>query len=167
MKKTNNNSRPSYLSTKSSDFTKTIDFSRISKDKIDEYITLMHDHQMNCVKVGNFIEAELAKQRVLQLKKIQEKKVYKDVKKRQNVDKKNFNAIREKELKEYKKGFDDKYVEEISKLEDILNELKKKQEQELNDYFTNYEKNISKEMRPSNELMEKQKQLNYYVKTEE
>ena len=34
----------------------------------------MHEHQMNCVKNGNFIEAELAKQRVGQLKKIQDKK---------------------------------------------------------------------------------------------
>ena len=63
-----------YLSTsRSSLASKTIDFSKINKNKIEEYIELMQEHQMNCVKVGNFIEAELAKQRVIQLKKIQEK----------------------------------------------------------------------------------------------
>ena len=60
-----------YLSTKSSFTSKTIDFSKINKDKIEEYIELMQEHQMNCVKARNFIEAELAKQRVIQLLKMQ------------------------------------------------------------------------------------------------
>ena len=66
----------------------TIDFSKISKDKIEEYIELMKEHKINCVKAGNFIEAELAKQRVIQLKKIQDKKLFKEALKRQNFDKK-------------------------------------------------------------------------------
>ncbi len=66
--------RTDFLSTNYTVTTKTINFSKISKDKIAEYIELMHEHQMNCVKDGNFIEAELAKQRVIQLKKIQDKK---------------------------------------------------------------------------------------------
>ena len=63
-----------YLSTSGGLSSKTIDFSKINKEKIDDYINLMREHQMNCVKAGNFIEAELAKQRVIQLKKIKEKK---------------------------------------------------------------------------------------------
>jgi hypothetical protein len=156
-----------YLSTNSSMTTKTIDFSKINKNKIEEYIELMRDHQMNCVKSGNFIEAELAKQRVIQLKKIQDKKEFHATLKRQNVDKKNFFNLREKELKECKKEFNDKYVDEISKLEEALTELKKKHEDELREYFTNFENNYPKESKPSNELVEKQKQLDYYVKIEE
>ena len=34
-------------------------------------------------------------------------------------------------------------------------------------YFTNFENNIPKEIKPSNELMEKQRQLDFYIKTEE
>ena len=55
-----------YLSTSNNFNTKTIDFNKINKNKIEEYIELMKEHQMNCVKAGNFIEAELAKQRVEQ-----------------------------------------------------------------------------------------------------
>ena len=110
-----------YLSTsRSSLASKTIDFSKINKNKIEEYIELMQEHQMNCVKVGNFIEAELAKQRVIQLKKIQEKKQYEEAKKRQTVDTKNFNSLREKELKEFNNEFDNRYAEEITKLEDMM-----------------------------------------------
>ena len=165
--KENENTKADYLSTGTSLTTKTIDFSKISKDKIQDYIELMQEHQMNCVKIGNFIEAELAKQRVIQLKKIQEKKQYNEAKKRQKVDKKNFSNIKEKEVKEFKTEFENKYVEEMTKLDNLLNDLQKKHEQELKDYFSNFEKNYPKEMKPSNELIEKQKQLEYYIKIEE
>ena len=156
-----------YLSTSGGLSSKTIDFSKINKEKIDDYINLMRDHQMNCVKAGNFIEAELAKQRVIQLKKIKEKKEYNETKRRQSVDMKNFMSLKDKELRQFKKEFNNKYAEEITKLEDLLDELRKKHEQELNEYFTNFEKNYPKELKPSNELVEKQKQLEYYIKTEE
>ncbi len=126
-KETKNDERikTDYLSTSGSLVSKTIDFSKISKKKIEKYIELMKDHQKNCANAGNFIEAELAKQRVIQLQKIQEKKVYNEALKRQSVDKKNFNSLKDKELREYTKEFNNKYVEEISKLEDMLDALKK------------------------------------------
>ena len=49
----------------------------------------------------------------------------------------------------------------------MLTSLKKKHEEELNFYFTNFEKNIPNEIKPSNELIEKQRQLEFYIKTEE
>ena len=165
--KSNENIKTDYLSTSGSLVSKTIDFSKINKDKIEGYIRLMKEHQMNCVKEGNFIEAELAKQRVIQLQKIQEKKEYNEALKRQGIDRKNFNGLKDKELKEFKKEFNNKYAEEITKLEDMLDSLKKKHEEELSEYFTNFEKNYPKELKPSNDLIEKQKQLEYYIKTEE
>jgi hypothetical protein len=156
-----------YLSTSNYLNTRTIDFSKINKNKVEEYIELMREHQMNCVKAGNFIEAELAKQRVIQLKKIQDKKLFKEALKRQNFDSKNFKVQKENEIKGFRKEFNDKYVEEISKLEDMLNSIKKRHEEELNYYFSNFEKNIPFEMKPSNELIDKQRQLEYYIKIEE
>ena len=156
-----------YLSTTNYLNTRTIDFSKINKNKVEEYIELMKEHQMNCVKAGNFIEAELAKQRVIQLKKIQEKKEYNEALKRQGIDRKNFNGLKDKELKEFKKDFNNKYAEEITKLEEMLDALKKRHEEELSEYFTNFEKNYPKELKPSNDLIEKQRQLEYYKKTEE
>ena len=167
IEKRNEPIKTDYLSTGTSLTTRTIDFSRINKDKIDEYIELMKEHQINCVKVGNFIEAELAKQRVIQLKKIKDKKQYKETKLRQSVDRKNFNILKENEIQEYKKEFDNKYIEEITKLDNMLNDLKKRHEQELTEYFTNFEKNYPKEMKPSNEILKKQNQLEYYIKNEE
>ena len=49
----------------------------------------------------------------------------------------------------------------------MLNSIKKRHEEELNYYFSNFEKNIPFEMKPSNELIDKQRQLEYYIKIEE
>ena len=127
----------------------------------------MREHQLNCVKDGNFIEAELAKQRVIQLKKIQDKKDLIEAKRRQKVDKRKFQENKIQEIKETKKELNEKYAEEMTKLEDSLLELKKKQEDELKNYFIDFEKNYPTDIKPSNELIEKQKQLDYYIKTEE
>ena len=156
-----------YLGTTFKLTSQTIDFSKIKKDKINEYIELMREHQMDCVKNGNFIEAELAKQRVIQLKKIQDKKTFVEAKRKQKIVKKKFEENKQQEIKEKKKELDDKYAEEITKLEDLLSELKKRQEKELKDYFVEFEKNYPTEIKPSNELVEKQRQLDYYIKTEE
>ena len=156
-----------FLSTNYTMTTQTINFSKISKDKIAEYIELMREHQLNCVKDGNFIEAELAKQRVIQLKKIQDKKDLIEAKRRQKVDKRKFQENKIQEIKETKKELNEKYAEEMTKLEDSLLELKKKQEDELKNYFIDFEKNYPTDIKPSNELIEKQKQLDYYIKTEE
>jgi len=156
-----------YLGTTFKLTSQTIDFSKIKKDKINEYIELMREHQMDCVKNGNFIEAELAKQRVIQLKKIQDKKNFVEAKRKQKIVKKKFEENKQQEIKEKKKELDDKYAEEITKLEDLLSELKKRQEKELKDYFVEFEKNYPTEIKPSNELVEKQRQLDYYIKTEE
>ena len=159
--------RTDFLSTNFTMTTQTINFSKISKDKIREYIELMREHQLNCVKNGNFIEAELAKQRVIQLKKIQDKKQLTEAKRRQKIDKRKFQENKQQEIKEAKKELNEKYAEEMTKLEDSLSELKKKQEDELKNYFIDFEKNYPTDIKPSNELIEKQRQLDYYIKTEE
>ncbi len=161
------NPRTDFLSTNFTMTTQTINFSKISKDKISEYIELMREHQLNCVKNGNFIEAELAKQRVIQLKKIQDKKQLTEAKRRQKIDKRKFQENKQQEIKEAKKELNEKYAEEMTKLEDSLSELKKKQEDELKNYFIDFEKNYPTDIKPSNELIEKQRQLDYYIKTEE
>ena len=163
----NKPTRTDYLSTKSTFSSKTIDFSKINKDKIEEYIELMQEHQMNCVKAKNFIEAELAKQRVIQLKKIQEKKQFNDATKRQGKETEELKNTKLKEIKAFNTNFDVKYSEEMSKLEDMLVELRNKQDQEFQEYIENVENNYPTEPKPSNDLLDLQKQLDYYIKTEE
>ena len=55
----------------------------------------------------------------------------------------------------------------MSKLEDMLVELRNKQDQEFQEYIENVENNYPTEPKPSNDLIDLQKQLDYYIKTEE
>ena len=147
--------------------TKSMDFSKINKNKIEDYIDLMKEHQINCAKSGNFIEAELAKQRIIQLTKKQDKKRYIKIIKRQSVDRNYFIGLKDQKLKEFKKEINNKFAEEIIKYKEMLDSLKKKHKDELNEYFTNFIKNNPKELKPSIALIERQKKLEYYIKKEE
>jgi len=167
MDKKNRNQKVDYLSTRSTYNAKTIDFSKINKEKIDDYIELMKEHQMNCVKAGNFIEAELAKQRVIQLKKIAEKKNFKEVQNRQKLDTNKLKNSHNQELKKFNKEFENKYNIEMSKLEELMNELKIRQENELQEYIDAYDKNYPTQNKPSNIILDLQRQLDYYVKNED
>ena len=167
MDKKYRNQKVDYLSTRSTYNAKTIDFSKINKEKIDDYIELMKEHQMNCVKAGNFIEAELAKQRVIQLKKIAEKKNLKEVQNRQKLDTNKLKNLHNQELKQFNKEFENKFNNEMNKLEELMNELKIRQENELQEYIDAYDKNYPTQNKPSNIILDLQKQLEYYVKNED
>jgi hypothetical protein len=46
----------------------------------------LEEHQANCEKDGKFVEAELTKQKILQLKKVEADKVMNEIKKRHELD---------------------------------------------------------------------------------
>ena len=104
---------------------------------------------------------------MIQLKKMLDKKELIEAKKRQKADKKIFQINKQQEINNTKKDLDEKYAEEITKLEESLSELKQRQEKELKEYFVEFEKNYPTEIKPSNELFSKRRQLDYYVKNEE
>lgn len=127
----------------------------------------MEEHQLECEQSGNFIEAELARQRVLQLMKIKEKKDYKNAKKRQAKEKEDLSSKQNAELKEFNKKLDLQYAELMSKFEQMKNELNIKHENELHEFIENFENNYPTEPKISNELANAKKQLEYYVKQKE
>jgi hypothetical protein len=47
---------------------------------------ILEEHQNSCEKAGKFVEAEIAKQKIIQLKKIEEEKVVIDIKQRYAVE---------------------------------------------------------------------------------
>ena len=127
----------------------------------------MEEHQLDCEQSGNFIEAELARQRVIQLKKIKEKKDYKNARIRQTKEKDDLLSKQREELKEFNKKMDYQYAELMSKFEQMKKELEMKHEGELQDFIENFENNYPTEPKISNELANARKQLEYYVKQKE
>ena len=127
----------------------------------------MEEHQLDCEQSGNFIEAELARQRVIQLKKIKEKKDYKNARIRQTKEKDDLLSKQREELKEFNKKMDYQYAELMSKFDQMKKDLEMKHEGELQDFIENFENNYPTEPKISNELANARKQLEYYVKQKE
>lgn len=127
----------------------------------------MEEHQLDCEQSGNFIEAELARQRVIQLKKIKEKKDYKNARIRQTKEKDELLSKQRDELKEFNKKMDYQYAELMSKFDQMKKDLEIKHEGELQDFIENFENNYPTEPKISNELANAKKQLEYYVKQKE
>ena len=127
----------------------------------------MEEHQLDCEQSGSFIEAELARQRVIQLKKIKEKKDYKNARIRQTKEKDELLSKQRDELKEFNKKMDYQYAELMSKFDQMKKDLEIKHEGELQDFIENFENNYPTEPKISNELANARKQLEYYVKQKE
>ena len=127
----------------------------------------MEEHQLDCEQSGNFIEAELARQRVIQLKKIKEKKDYKNARIRQTKEKDELLSKQRDELKEFNKKMDYQYAELMSKFDQMKKDLEIKHEGELQDFIENFENNYPTEPKISNELANAKKRLEYYVKQKE
>ena len=127
----------------------------------------MEEHQLDCEQSWNFIEAELARQRVIQLKKIKEKKDYKNARIRQTKEKDELLSKQRDALKEFNKKMDYQYAELMSKFDQMKKDLEIKHEGELQDFIENFENNYPTEPKISNELANARKQLEYYVKQKE
>ena len=131
------------------------------------YSELMEQHQLDCEASGNFIEAELARQRVLQLKKIKEKKDYKNVKVKQIHQKNKLLGKQQEEVQEFNQKMDYKYTELMSKFDQMKKDLQAKHENELQEFIEDFENNYPTQTKIQNELLNERKQLEYYVKKKE
>ena len=127
----------------------------------------MEQHQLDCEESGNFIEAELARQRVLQLKKIKEKKDYKNVKVKQIHQKNKLLGKQQEEVQEFNQKMDYQYAELMSKFDQMKKDLQAKHENELQEFIEDFENNYPTEPKISNDLLNARKQLEYYVKQKE
>ena len=128
----------------------SINFLELPQEKIDDYINILQEFQDKSEKEGKFVEAELAKQRILQLLKVKDKQELKEVKEKHSLNK--FNMEMDHQFYELSK----KFQEEQAKLE-------QKHEEELQTLEKNFEEknNIIK---PTSELINLNKKLELYVK---
>lgn len=122
---------------------------------------------MECEESGNFIEAELARQRVGQLTKIKMKRDYKDAKYCQEREKDELALSQREEIFNFTSKLDMEQAELMKKFDDMKKELRNKQNAELQEFCQNLENNYPTEGKPSNDLIEAKKHLEYFAKVQE
>lgn len=131
----------------------------------------MEQHQLECEKKYNFIEAELARQRVEQLKKIKVKKDYKIAKTQQVKQKDELLDDQKEEIAKCNNEFDDKDAELLKSFDELKKELVLKHANQIEDLKIEIEKKMEKKDPKngniSNELAEAKRVLEYFAKNKE
>lgn len=120
-----------------------------------------------CVNEGKFVEAEIAKQRIKQLKDIEDKKMLEDCIKKQQTERTELEESQRKELSEYNSKKDEELYELNEIYQTQINSMKEEQEKKLIECETEFENNYTKFVKPSSELIQQNKLLELYVKNQE
>ncbi len=118
------------------------------------------------MKSGKFVEAELAKQRVIQLKQIEKDKNLKDLRTRYQEIRTQIEIEHKEELENFNKNWDEKLFslnEEFNRQEVSL---KEGQKQEIEDFLKNFEATYP-QVKPSSELLNLNKILDQLIKKTE
>jgi hypothetical protein len=128
---------------------------------------LLEEHQLKCEKAGKFVEAELAKQRVIQFKKLEEDKALMEIKKR-HADMK---IQVENEQKEELENFNQKWDNDFYNLNFQYGEAEKKlgadHDSEMNAIIEEFNAKYPEIPKPSAELLNLNKVIDSLVKQKE
>ena len=92
----------------------SINYNEMSIEKIDEYIGILEEFMSKSEKEGKFVEAELAKQRIIQLNKVKDKKFYELTNEFQEKQNK-LEKEHEEQIKKFEEEFNEKYSKFIPK----------------------------------------------------
>lgn len=127
----------------------------------------MKAHQDSCEKSGRFVEAELAKQRIIQFKKTEEEKLLNETKRRHQESREQLDIEQREELEKFNEKFDIKFYEMNSKFTDLEKKLKEDHEIESQIGIEEFNKQYPEIPKPSLELLNLNKILDSLVKQKE
>ena len=151
-----------------SNLTNSINFMDLPLEKIEEYLKILEEFMNKSEKEGKFIEAELAKQRIIQLNKIKDKKNLKEAKIRHLQEKEDLEFSQKEELSQFNMEMDKNFYELSNKFQEMQKQLQQNHENELKKFQENYEnKNINLNPKPTSDLIAANKKLELFVKKKE
>lgn len=127
----------------------------------------MEEHQLKCEKEGKFVEAELAKQRVIKFKKLEEEKLLNETKDRHDEIRAQVEQDQKEELEKFNAQWDNDFYEMNSRFTAQEEAMKEEQQKELQNLIDNLNSNQEENPKPSVELLNLNKILEQLVKKKE
>ena len=131
------------------------------------YSNSLKQHLNICDKQCNYIDAEITRQKINQLKKKQEKIFYKEITQRHKHDRQQLLKEQKNEIKNFNNKMTSQYNEMIIQIDQMKTQLKHKQENELNEHIQRFKSSLPNEPKESFDLIKARKQLENYVKQKE
>ena len=146
----------------------SVNFNEMSIEKIDEYIGILEEFMSKSEKEGKFVEAELAKQRIIQLNKIKDKKNLKEAKIRHLQEKEDLEASQKEELNQFNMKMDKEFYDLSNDYQEKQKQLQQTHEDELKKFQEDFEsRNINVAPKPKSDLIAANRKLDLFVKKKE
>lgn len=134
-------------------------------EKLDEYIALLTEFQNKNEQEAKFVEAELARQKIIKLQKIKDKKNLIDAKQRHIEEKNKLEEDQKSELDKFNREMDLEFYKLNEKFQEMQTKIEDEHNKKLSELKETYQSKIEKMIfKPSTELINLNKKLELYVK---
>jgi hypothetical protein len=120
-----------------------------------------------CEKSGKFVEAELSKQKIIQLKKVEEEKVLQESKMNHEEYLNQMEANQKQELSRFNELWDKNFYDMSNRFTEQENSLKMQQQKEIESKIEEFNKTYPEFPKPSSEILDLNKKLENLVKQKE
>ena len=128
---------------------------------------ILEDHQDKCEKQGKFVEAEMAKQKAAQFKKMEEEKLLNEAKARHAEQKEQLEIEQKEELDKFNEAWDLEFYALNNKFSEMEMKLKVTHDEELRNQLEELNQKYNEVPKPSVELLSLHKTLDQLVKVKE
>jgi hypothetical protein len=129
--------------------------------------SLLEEHMDKCEKSGKFVEAELAKQKVIQLKKVEEEKILQETKLNHEEYLAQMEVNQKEELARFNELWDKNFYEMSNRFTEQENNLKIQQQKEIENKIEDFNNNYPEFPKPNCEILDLNKKLEGLVKQKE
>lgn len=145
----------------------TAEYNEMDLQRIKEFIAILEEHQMKCEKEKKFVDAEIAKQKVAQLKQVEKEKILNDLKFNHEDELNSFETEKKSILAEFNQEWDANYHELQDKFAEFEQRLQQQQQQDLNEKIEEFDRKYHPITKPTSEILNLQKILNGLIRQKE
>jgi len=154
----------SKVSENNSNILSSRDLMEMDINKLREYIKILEDHQIKCEDTGRFVEAEMAKSKIVQFKEIAEDKVTSELKGHQAQQTSQLSIEFKEELGRFNEEWDGDFIALNNKYEKMKEKINSMNKTEIEDKMKIFEETYPKAPKPSKELLNLHSLLDGHVK---
>lgn len=140
------------------------EYAQMDLARIREFIQMLEEHQYKCEKERNFVNAEIAKQKVNQLKQVEKEKLLSDMKFQHQEELGTFEIEKNQSFIEFNNEWDRNYQELMEKFVEFEDRLKAQQQEDLNNKIEEFDKKFHPVVKPTSEILNLTKILNGLIR---
>lgn len=143
------------------------EYSDMDLGRIREFINILEEHQFKCEKSKKFVDAEIAKQKIVQLKQVEKDKILSDMQFKHKEEVNVFEIERNNAFSDFNTEWDKNYNELMDKFVEFEERLKAHQQDDLNMKIVEFDKKFHAIVKPTSEILNLEKILNGLIRQKE